>query len=140
MQNLPAHSSVYSVREQWETSVSEGGGEWFNDVDDFEIQHGEECDFGRSGFKVAVNEGELVVGIRFQVEELLGKFARRIANGFGIFNGNMSDELAKSESDVSCGLNDGMNDLGNVVIFLGEDVIAKNCLLKASECHGICDK
>ena len=61
------------VHEQWEASVSKGGGEWFDDVDDFEIQHGEECDFGRSGFKVGVNECEFVIGIRFQVEELLGK-------------------------------------------------------------------
>ena len=52
----------------------------------------------------------------------------------------MSDELAKPESDVSCGLNDGMNDLGNVVVFLGENVIAKNRLLKAGECHGVRNK
>lgn len=52
----------------------------------------------------------------------------------------MSDEITKAESDVSCGLNHRMNDLRDVVIFLGEDVITKNGLLKASECHGICNK
>ena len=132
---------MYSVREQWEASVSEGGGEWFDDVDDFEIQHGEECDFGRSGFKVGVNEREFVIGVRFQVEELHCEISGRIANGCGGTSGiGMSDELAKPESDVSCGLNDGMNDLGDVVVFLGEDMIAKNGLLKACKCHGIRNK
>ena len=84
---------MYGVREQWEASVSEGGGEWFDDVDDFEIQHGEECDFGRSGFKVGVNEREFVIGVRFQVEELHCEISGRIANGCGGTSGiGMSDE------------------------------------------------
>ena len=89
-----------------------------------------------------MNEGEFVIGVRFQVEEFHCEISGRIANGCGGTSGigigigiGMSDELAKPESDVSCGLNDSLNDLGDVVIFLGEDVIAKNRLLKACKCH-----
>ena len=126
---------MYGVREQWEASVSEGGGEWFDDVDDSEIQHGEECDFGRSGFKVGVNEREFVIGVRFQVEELHCEISGRIANGCGGTSGigigigiGMSDELAKPESDVSCGLNDSLNDLSDVVKRVSVIEFATNAL------------
>ena len=43
----------------------------FKDVDEFEVVCSEECDFGRSGVKVSMNDGEFKVSIRFEIEKFL---------------------------------------------------------------------
>jgi len=106
--------------EQREASVSVRGVRWFKNVDKFEIKHGKERDFGRTGFEVGMNECEFMVGISLEIE----KFIREVMSGGAIFicvfNVTMDDEIMKSESDVSGGLNDSMHDLCNVFIFLSE--------------------
>ena len=43
----------------------------FKNIDKFEVVCSEECDFGRSGMKVVVNDGEFMIGIRFEIEKFL---------------------------------------------------------------------
>ncbi len=123
------------VVERREASVSVRCVRWFENVDKFEIKHVKEVDFGRSGFEVRMNECEFMVGISLEIE----KFIREVMSGGAIFscifNVIMDDEIMKTESDIGSGLNDSMHDLCNVFIFLGEDVITKNRLLKACKCH-----
>ena len=45
--------------------------------------------------------------------------------------------MLKAESDVSDCLNDSLHNLGNVFIFVGEQIIAANGLLEASKSNGI---
>lgn len=84
-------------------------------VCDFEIKGGKECEFRRSGMKVVVNEREFIVGIGFEVEE----FMREVMCGMNSLRLCMclylcmclGNEMLKSESDVSGGLNNRMDDL-----------------------------
>ena len=41
--------------------------------------------------------------------------------------------LKKAESDVSGSLNDGLNDLSDVFIFVGDQMIASNGLLESNQ-------
>ncbi len=45
--------------------------------------------------------------------------------------------MLKAESDVSGSLNDGLNDLCDVIIFDGEQMIAANGLLESGKSDGI---
>ena len=58
-----------------------------------------------------------------------------------IFIGSgMQDEIMKTEGDVGGGLNDGLNDLCDVFIFVSQQMIAANGLFKANKCHLIGNK
>ena len=55
--------------EGWElSSVVVGKGVRFENIDEFEVENGEEGNFGRCGVKVLVNECEFMVGIGLEVE------------------------------------------------------------------------
>ena len=45
--------------------------------------------------------------------------------------------MHKAEGDVSCGLNDGLDTLGDVFIFDGEQMIAARGLLESGKSDGI---
>lgn len=52
----------------------------------------------------------------------------------------MNDEIANTESDVGGGLNDRLNDLCYVLIFVSKQMIAKNGLFELGQCQRICDE
>ena len=55
--------------ERREASVVEIQRRRFKNVDEFEVQSVEECDFGRGGVEVGMNECEFVIGITLEIEE-----------------------------------------------------------------------
>ena len=48
--------------------------------------------------------------------------------------------VMKAEGDVGGGLNDGLNELSDVIIFDGENVVAARGLLEAIKRHGVGDE
>lgn len=48
--------------------------------------------------------------------------------------------VMKAEGDVGGGLNDGLNELRDVIIFDGENVVAARGLLEAIKRHGVGDE
>lgn len=104
-------------------------------VDKFEIKCGEEEALRRRRMKVVVNDGEFLVGICLEIEEL--KCERVYLVGF---NGIEKEEVLKTESDVSGSLNNGLHNLSNVFIFVSKQMIAANGLLETCKSNGIGNK
>ena len=48
--------------------------------------------------------------------------------------------MMKAEGDVGGGLNDGLNELSDVIIFDGENVVTPSGLLEAIKRHGVGDE
>ena len=111
-------------------------------MNEFEVKRGmEEC-IGRGGVEVGMNEREFVISIGLEEEEFMGEVLRERVNlnKRSIIADGDRDEMLKAESDVSGGLNYGLDDLRDVFIFLSEQMVAKNGLLEFGKSQRICNK
>ena len=103
--------------ERSEASVGVRGGVRF-EVHKFEINSGEESQFGRSGMEIGMNNVKFRICIGFEIEEFKREImcdVRPMRQRKGA--GNLGIPM-KTECNVSGSLNNSMKDLCDVVIFL----------------------